>query len=104
VIDQLRQVGTFDSTFFNEVGANATPSLGADGFVPPSLLSLHAFPQTFLHNGAAGSLTKVLKNVEHRSAGSGTDTLANVADRAKLEKFLLSIDAKTKPFALPKAQ
>lgn len=104
VIDQLRQVGTFDSTFFNEVGANATPSLGADGFVPPSLLSLHAFPQTFLHNGAAGSLTKVLKNVEHRSAGSGTDTLANVADREKLEKFLLSIDAKTKPFALPAAQ
>jgi hypothetical protein len=97
-------VGTFDSTFFNEVGANATPSLGADGFVPPSLLSLHAFPQTFLHNGAAGSLTKVLKNVEHRSAGSGTDTLANVADREKLEKFLLSIDAKTKPFALPAAQ
>jgi YVTN family beta-propeller protein len=98
VSDQLRQVGTFDAAFFNEVRANAAPSLGANGFVPPSLLSLHAFPQTFLHNGAAGSLAKVLKNVEHRSAGSGTDTLANAADRAKLEKFLLSIDAKTKPF------
>jgi YVTN family beta-propeller protein len=104
VIDQLRQVGTFDSTFFNEVNAAAGAPLGADGFVPPSLLSLHAFPQTFLHNGAAGSLTKVLKNVEHRSAGSGTDTLTNAADRAKLEKFLLSIDAKTKPFQWPAAQ
>ncbi len=96
--DQLRQVGTFDASFFNEVRANAAPSLGANGFVPPSLLSLHAFPQTFLHNGAAGSLDKVLKNVEHRSAGSGTDTLANAADRAKMVKFLQSIDATTKPF------
>jgi YVTN family beta-propeller protein len=104
VTDQLRQVGTFDASFFNEVRANAAAPLGANGFVPPSLLSLHAFPQTFLHNGAAGSLAKVLKNVEHRSAGSGTDTLANAADRAKLEKFLLSIDAKTKPFALPAAK
>ena len=28
------------------------------GFVPPSLLSLFAFPQTFFHNGAAHLLEK----------------------------------------------
>ncbi len=103
VTDQLRQVGTFDASFFNEVRANAAAPLGANGFVPPSLLSLHAFPQVFLHNGAAGSLDKVLKNVEHRSAGNGWDTLSDAADRRKVVKFLQSIDAKTKPFPLTAA-
>jgi mono/diheme cytochrome c family protein len=35
IIDQLRQVGTFDPNFFNEVRQNGAPSIGADGFVPP---------------------------------------------------------------------
>jgi YVTN family beta-propeller protein len=96
---QLRQVGSFDAGFFNEVRNNAAPSLGADGFVPPSLLSLHAFPQVFFHNGAATSLDQVLNNVTHRSAGTaGVDTLSNAAERAKLVKFLQSIDASTLPF------
>jgi YVTN family beta-propeller protein len=99
LIDQLRKVGTFDATAFNEVRATAAPPLGADGFSPASLLSVSAFPQTFFHNGAANSLAVVLDNVVHRSAGtSGVDTLTNAADRANVVKFLLSIDARTVPF------
>ena len=99
LIGQLRKVGTFDPTAFNEVRATATAPLGADGFVPPSLLSLFAFPHTFFHNGAANSLAAVLANVTHRSAGTGgVDTLSNPADRQQLVKFLLSIDANTVAF------
>ena len=82
----------------NEIRQNAAPPLGADGFVPPSLLSIHAFPQTFFHNGAAISLDEVMNNVTHRSAGTGgVDTLSAAADRAKVVQFLLSIDAATPP-------
>jgi YVTN family beta-propeller protein len=98
LIAQLRQVGTFDPTALNEVNTNGAPALGAQGFVPPSLLSIHAFPQSFFHNGAATSLDEVLLNVTHRSAGTGgVDTLTNAADRAKVVQFLLSIDASTMP-------
>ena len=98
LIAELRQVGTFDPAFVNEVRANAAAPLGADGFAPASLLSLFAFPETFLHNGAAASLDVVLQNVQHRSAGTGgVDTLTNPADRAKVVRFLRSIDAATVP-------
>jgi YVTN family beta-propeller protein len=96
---ELRSVGTFDPTFLNEVRQNAAPPLGANGFVPPSLLGISAFPQTFFHNGAALSLDEVLNNVTHRSAGTGgVDTLANPADRANVVQFLLSIDSASVPF------
>src|SRR5437667_2861389 len=103
LIDQLRPVGTFDPAAFNEVRQNVVAGsfspLGADGFSPASLLSLFAFPQTFFHNGAANSLSAVLDNVSHRSAGTGgVDTLTNAADRQKLVQFLLSIDSRTVPF------
>jgi len=103
LIDQLRPVGTFDPAAFNEVRQNVVAGsfspLGADGFSPAPLLSLFAFPQTFFHNGAANSLSAVLDNVTHRSAGTGgVDTLTNAADRQKLEQFLLSIDSRTVPF------
>jgi hypothetical protein len=39
-----------------------------------------------------------MNNVTHRSAGtSGVDTLTNPADRAKVVRFLESIDAATIP-------
>src|SRR5262245_22598408 len=99
LISQLRQVGTFNPAAFNEVRATAAPPLGADGFVPPSLISIFAFPRTFFHNGAADSLAAVLNNVTHRSAGTGgVDTLTNATDRQLLVDFLLSIDAGTVPF------
>lgn len=98
VVDELRMVGTFDPTFFNEVRANAGSPLGANGFAPPSLLSVHAVPGGFLHNGAAASLSDVLNNVSHRSAGTaGVDVLSNPADRSRIVAFLRSIDAATPP-------
>ncbi|MBI5256043.1 MAG: YncE family protein [Burkholderiales bacterium] len=100
VVGELRNVGTFDLAFFNEVRANAGPPLGASGFAPPSLLSIHAFPQVFLHGGAATSLPQVLNNVAHRSAGTGgVDTLSNPNDRERIARFLLSIDGATVPVA-----
>ena len=98
LLAELRPVGTFDPTAFNEVRQNAAPPLGADGFVPPSLLSVFAFPGVFFHNGAAPSLDVVMQNVTHRSAGTGgVDVLTNPADRAKVVKFITSIDAATVP-------
>jgi uncharacterized protein (TIGR03437 family) len=99
LITELRNVGTFDPTIANEVRATAAAPLGADGFNPPTLLSLFAFPQTFFHNGVATSLDAVLQNVAHRSAGTGTDNLQDPTKRAQLVKFLLSIDSSTQPVA-----
>src|SRR5215471_2256852 len=98
LIAELRSLGTFDPKALNEVRAGGTPPLGADGFTPPSLLSIFAFPQTFFHNGSASSLDEVLLNVAHRVAGTnGVDKLADPNKRAQLVKFLLSIDASTEP-------
>jgi YVTN family beta-propeller protein len=100
VIGQLTKVGTFDTSAANEVRATAAAPLGADGFNPPSLLSIFAFPQTFFHNGSADSLEAVLQNVTHRTAGTpGIDYLQSAAARAQLVKFLMSIDAATPPIA-----
>jgi cytochrome c peroxidase len=98
LIGELRSVGTFDPAALNEVRQNGAPPLGANGFTPPSLLSLHAFPQSFFHNGSASSLDEVMSNVVHRSAGTaGVDTLTSAQDRAFIVQFLLSIDANTPP-------
>lgn len=98
LIRELRKVGTFDATQKNEVRATGAPPLGVDGFVPPSLHSLFAFPQTFFHNGSADTLDAVMANVTHRSAGTGgNDTLQDPEARRKLIRFLLSIDASTPP-------
>src|SRR5262249_56614221 len=95
---ELRIVGTFNPASLNEVRQNGAAPLGANGFVPPSLLSIFAFPQTFFHNGAALSLDEVLNNVQHRSAGtSGVDTLSSAADRAKVVAFLNTIDSNSAP-------
>jgi len=68
------------------------------GFNVPSLQGLHAVPP-FVHNGAAESLAAVVENVKHRTDnGRLPDTLSNPADRAKVVKFLESIDVETVPF------
>jgi YVTN family beta-propeller protein len=96
IISELRNVGTFDPAVANEVRQNAAAPLGAAGFAPASLLGLHAFSNTFFHNGIATSLEKVMDNVPHRSSGTaGVDTLSNPADRDRLIRFLLSIDDAT---------
>ncbi len=99
IIGQLVDVGTFNATDKNEIRANAKPPLGADGFVPPSLLSVF-MSAPYFHNGAAASLDVVLSDAfaQHRSAGTGgIDGLTNPEDLRKLVKFLLSIDASTEP-------
>ncbi len=99
---ELRQVGTFNPALVNEVRATGAPPRGANGFNPPSLLSIFAFDQTFFHNGQADSLDQVLDQVQHRSAGTGgADTLTNPSDRQKLVKFLKSIDGRTPIIRLP---
>jgi YVTN family beta-propeller protein len=97
----LKQVGTFDPAAFNEVrgvGTTIVPANGALGFNIPSLLSVFAGAPYF-HSGAAPTLDDVLNNVAHRTAGTGGgDRLAFPADRAKLVKFLQSIDVESPTF------
>lgn len=97
----LVDVGTFDPTTANElrtVGTTIVTANGELGFNVPSLLSVFA-GAPYLHSGAAPTLDAVLDNVTHRSSGTGgVDTLSNAADRAKVVKFLKSIDAKTPIF------
>ena len=99
VIGALRSVGTFDPNAANEVRDVLSPAaLGADGYVPPSLLGAHAFPP-YLHNGSAPTVLAVLDRVPHRSAGTGgVDLLGDGDDREALARFVESIDASTKPF------
>jgi CxxC motif-containing protein (DUF1111 family) len=97
VIGGLKKVGTFDASLKTEVRANAAAPLGADGYVPGSLLSLFAFPRTFFHNGSADSLEAVMNNVEHRAAGTGVDLLDDAEKRRQLVRFIQSIDAATPP-------
>ncbi len=99
IIGQLANVGTFNPNDSNEVRANGKPPLGADGFVPPSLISVFMSPPYF-HNGSASSLDDVLSDrfIQHRSAGTGgIDSLTDPESRRKLVKFLLSIDGSTEP-------
>jgi hypothetical protein len=97
----LSQVGTFDPAAFNEVRAAGTTIVtanGALGFNVPSLVSAHAGAPYF-HSGSAPTLDDVMTNVTHRSSGTGgVDTLTNPSDRARLVKFLRTIDSATTTF------
>lgn len=99
--EALFPVGTFDPNAFNEVQPNLASvpgAVGAAGFNIPSLRSVFAGAPYF-HSGSAPTLDDVMNNVTHRSAGTaGVDTLSNEADRAKVVKFLKSIDDKTPIF------
>ena len=101
----LCKAGTFDATKPNELKGGAVAGQlntdGANGVLGiniPSLLSVFASGPYF-HSGSAQSLDDVLASVQHRSLGTASvDTLSNPADRAKVAKFLASIDATTTPF------
>ena len=98
----LDNVGTFDPGRVQR-GAEGSARrswrpMGRSASTSLSLLSVFAGAPYF-HSGAAPTLDDVLDNVTHRSAGTGgVDTLTNAADRAKVVKFLKSIDAKTPTF------
>jgi YVTN family beta-propeller protein len=101
----LCKVGSFDATKPNELKGggvagqvNTDGANGVLGINIPSLLNVFA-SGPFFHSGAARTLDEVLENVQHRSLGTGAvDTLGNPADRAKVAKFLASIDATTAAF------
>jgi hypothetical protein len=101
----LCKAGTFDAALANELKGGAVAGQlntdGANGVLGiniPSLLSVFAAAPYF-HSGAAQTLDDVLGNVQHRSLGTGgIDALTNPADRAKLAKFVGSIDASTLTF------
>jgi len=98
VLRYLRDVGTFDATARNEIRATGLAPLGADGYVPASLLGGFGMGP-YLHNGSALTLDNVLENVKHRSAGNrGTDILQDARDRQALVEFLKSIDVNTPVF------
>jgi YVTN family beta-propeller protein len=97
----LNSVKTFNPDAFNEIRANQTANLVANGelgFTIPSLISVFA-SAPYLHDGSAQTLDDVLANVAHRSAGTGgVDTLLNPINRADIVQFLKTIDASTPPF------
>ena len=87
------------------VAGAAPDALGIDyngdgrgiGFNVPSLLGINAVPP-YYHNGACESLACVVGNIKHRTQnGKRADGLPNARDRARVVKFLQSIDSKTKP-------
>jgi len=101
----LCKVGSFDGTLPNELkGGGVTGQLntaGANGVLGiniPSLVSVFA-SGPFFHSGAAQTLDDVLADVQHRSLGTfGVDTLTHAPDRAKLARFVASIDLGTPTF------
>jgi YVTN family beta-propeller protein len=101
----LCKVGSFDAAKPNELkGGGVAGQLNSDGangilgINIPSLLNVFA-SGPFFHSGSARTLDEVLENVQHRSLGTASvDTLSNAADRAKVAKFLASIDANTAAF------
>jgi YVTN family beta-propeller protein len=97
-------VGTFDPNGANEIKAggvagqlNTDQANGGAGINIPSLLGVGAGAPYF-RNGSARTLEEVLESGTHRSRGTGADTLTNAADRAKVAKFLASIDLSTPTF------
>ena len=100
----LCKAGTFDAALANELKgggvagqANTDGANGVLGINIPSLVSI-ADSGPYFHSGAAQTLDAVLENVQHRQLGTGVDTLSTAVDRAKLVKFLMSIDLTTTTF------
>jgi YVTN family beta-propeller protein len=68
-----------------------------NGFSPPSLLGIFAFPP-YYHNGACETLACVLADKNHRTGGGKfKDVLADPEDQADVVLFLESLDGNTKP-------
>ncbi|HEU0202359.1 MAG TPA: hypothetical protein VFR86_18250, partial [Burkholderiaceae bacterium] len=101
----LCKAGTFNAQLANELKGggvagqlNTDGANGALGINIPSLLNVFAGAPYF-HSGAAQTLDEALDNIAHRSLGTnGVDTLTSAGDRAKLAKFVASIDSTTLAF------
>ena len=98
IIGELRQVGTFDPTLFNEVRQNAAPRSAPMASCRRRCCRRSRSRARSSTTAPPRSFDQVLTNVTHRSAGTGgVDTLTNAADRAKVATFLRSIDLATAP-------
>ena len=91
--------GTIAGVQLDALGKDYNADNRGIGFSPPSLLGIGLLPP-YYHNGACETLACVLQNVNHRTA-AGTfpfgDILADPSKRAKVVRFLESIDVKTSP-------
>jgi DNA-binding beta-propeller fold protein YncE/cytochrome c peroxidase len=97
-------IGAFEKASTANVTGNAgKDALGIDyngdgrgpGFNIPSLLGIWSV-QPYYHNGSCETLTCVLSNVTHRSAGrNGLDILNTQGERDDVIAFLQSLDADT---------
>jgi YVTN family beta-propeller protein len=95
----LQANGTIQAAQQDALGKDYNSDGRGIGFSPPSLLGIGLLPP-YYHNGACETLACVLANVNHRTA-AGTfpfgDILADPNKRAKVVRFLESIDVKTSP-------
>ncbi len=102
IINGLKKVGTFDPNKPHELrGAGAAAgqtALGADGYNPASLLGAF-YNSPYLHDASVLTIDEVLNNPAHVGTSK---ILSNSKKRAKLIKFVLSIDDTTEPFPLKK--
>jgi YVTN family beta-propeller protein len=99
----LEDVGTFDGTNPIELrDITAITALGADGFNPPSLLSIN-YHAPYLHRGQAQTLEEVFPLHGLGAGASGfpptttIQTELTASQRADLLVFLKSIDGTTDP-------
>jgi cytochrome c peroxidase len=92
----LENVGTFDVNNPLEVRDNATAStaLGANGFNPPSLLSIR-YHAPYLHRGQAQTLPEVFPLHTLPALGNAAISTLPAADQADLLVFLNAIDGTT---------
>jgi CxxC motif-containing protein (DUF1111 family) len=97
--NQLFNVGTFNAANPHEVRGLAaalnTQAFGIAGFNIPSLLGVHQRERFLLHDGSATTFEELFKNPAHVG---NNPKLKKAATRAKIIKFLRSIDERTQPF------
>jgi YVTN family beta-propeller protein len=94
-INYLESVGTFSLLNPLEIRQNGITAFGADGFVPPPLLSIR-YHAPYLHNGAAQTLNDVFP--QHALGGGTIASTLTIPEQQDLLVFLNSIDGRTAPF------
>jgi YVTN family beta-propeller protein len=91
-------VGGFSQPPKDALGIDYNGDGRGEGFNVQSLLGIHAV-QPYMHNGACETLACVVSDVDHRTAkGTLPDVLDTAGKRARVVRFLESIDAQTTPF------
>ena len=90
-------VADTDAAALTAIGIDHNNDGAGDGYNIPSLLGIWGL-QPYYHNGACETLTCVLNNVTHRTAGlrqSQSDPFTNATNRDAVIAFLKTLDADT---------